>query len=129
MENSYRRPTQKARALRTNATDAEWHLWKFLRKRQLEGYKFSRQMPAGPFICDFMCREAKLVIELDGGHGERVEEDRKRTAFIEREGYRVLRFWNNDVMGQTEGVLEVVREALIGSGPPPAPPASGRGEV
>ena len=130
MEKSFRRPTARAQELRNNATDAEWHLWKFLRKRQLEGFKFSRQMPVGPFICDFMCREVRLVIELDGGqHGERVEEDRERTAFIEREGFRVIRFWNSDVMGHTEGVLEVIREALIGSVPPPTPPACGRGEV
>jgi very-short-patch-repair endonuclease len=121
------RPTMRAQELRNNATDAERKLWQHVSRRQLGGYKFSRQMPLGPFICDFMCREAKLVVELDGGqHGDRVEQDASRTRFLETGGYRVIRFWNNDVLGNVDGVLQTILEAL-GNAPPPTPPASGRG--
>ena len=85
-------------------------------------------MPVGPYICDFMCREAKLVIEVDGGqHDERALQDAQRTAFIESQGFRVVRFWNNDVLADTDGVLMRIL-GIIGSSPPPAPPASGRGD-
>jgi very-short-patch-repair endonuclease len=121
------RPTLRAQELRNNATDAEKRLWRRLSRRQLGGYKFSRQMPVGPFICDFMCREAGLVVELDGGQHDRdVQKDLRRARFIEGEGYRVLRFWNNDVFGNMDGVLQTIAAALTAS-PPPAPPASGRG--
>ena len=107
------RPTMRAQELRNNATDVERRLWQHLSRRQLGGFKFSRQMPVGPFICDFMCRERKLVVELDGGqHGEKIEEDASRTRFIEAEGFRVIRFWNNDVLSNVEGVLQTVLEAL-----------------
>src|SRR5688500_962083 len=103
------RPTKLAQRLRNNATDAERHLWGQLNRRQLGGYKFSRQIPVGPFVCDFMCREARLVVELDGGqHDERAQKDELRTEYIEAEGYRVLRFWNNEVLGHTEGVLATI---------------------
>jgi very-short-patch-repair endonuclease len=122
------RPTARAQQLRNNATDAERHLWRHLSRRQLGGHKFSRQMPVGPFICDFMCREAALVVELDGGQHARDEaRDSARTQYIEAEGFRVLRFWNNDVLGNTDGVLQAILRALKAT-PPPAPPASGRGE-
>ena len=121
------RPTRLAQRLRNNATDAERHLWARLNRRQMGGHKFSRQMPVGPFICDFMCREARLVVELDGGqHDERAREDAERTEYIEAEGYRVLRFWNNEVLGNTDGVLAAILEAL-GTAHPLPPPASGRG--
>ena len=123
-----RRPTLRAQELRRNATDAERRLWRHLSRRQLGGFKFSRQMPVGPFICDFMCREAWLVVEIDGGqHDERAAADASRTRFIEAEGFRVLRFWNNEVLGNTEGVLLTILRHLE-AGPPPAPPASGRGD-
>jgi very-short-patch-repair endonuclease len=84
-------------------------------------------MPLGPYVCDFMCREAKLVVELDDGqHDEREELDRRRTEWIGLEGYRVIRFWNNEVLGNAEGVLLKIANAL-NDRPPPAPPASGRG--
>ncbi|WP_235973746.1 endonuclease domain-containing protein [Parasphingopyxis marina] len=87
------RPTRRAQHLRNNATDAEQLLWRHLRRRQLEGFKFSRQMPVGPYVCDFLCREAKLAIELDGSqHHDRQAHDAGRTRYIERQGYRVLRF-------------------------------------
>ena len=83
----------------------------------------------GPYICDFMCREARLIIEVDGGqHVERTSEDTQRTTFIEAEGFRVLRFWNNDVLAHIEGVLLNILGALRAS-PTPAPPESGRGVV
>src|SRR3954462_7838610 len=116
------RPTLRAQELRSNASDAEKRLWRRLSRRQLGGFKFSRQMPVGPFICDFMCREARLVVELDGGQHERaMEKDFRRTQFIESEGYRVLRFWNNDVFGNMDGVLQTIVAALTAP-PPPAPP-------
>ena len=108
-----RRPTPLAKRLRNNATDAERHLWRHISRRQLDGHKFSRQMPIGPFICDFLCREARLVIEVDGGqHDARQPSDRRRTERIESEGYRVLRFWNNDVLENIDGVLIRIAKAL-----------------
>jgi len=121
------RPTPTARKLRNNSTDAEKKLWTHLSRRQLNGFKFSRQMPVGPYICDFMCREAKLVVELDGGqHDERAAYDAARTNYIETSGYRLVRFWNTDVLSNMEYVLTGIVEALEVP-PPPAPPASGRG--
>jgi len=94
-------------------TDVERKLWHAVRNRQLGGFKFRRQVTIGPFIVDFLCAEARLVVELDGGqHGEEV--DSGRTAFLEGEGYRVLRFWNGDVVESFEGVLEVILQALQG---------------
>ena len=121
------RQTKRAQRLRNNATDAERHLWRHLRARQLEGFKFSRQMPVGPFICDFMCREKQLIVEIDGGqHAESVR-DEKRTAYLESEGYRVIRFWNNEVLQSIEGVLEVIANTLKSQPTPQSPAASGRG--
>jgi very-short-patch-repair endonuclease len=121
-----RRPTSFARKLRNNATDAELVLWRHLSRRQLAGFKFSRQMPVGPYVCDFMCRQAALVIELDGGqHDEREPLDKARTAYISSEGFRVLRFWNNEVLENVEGVLTRILEALIQPHPQPLPQAGG----
>ena len=106
------RQTKRAQNLRNNATDAERRLWLHLRARQLEGFKFSRQMPVGPFICDFMCRERRLIVELDGGQHADNASDARRTEFLEAEGYRVIRFWNNDVLENVDGVLQVIAEAL-----------------
>ena len=104
-----------SRGLRKSQTNAERALWASLRNRQLEGARFRRQHPIGPYIVDFVDLEAKLVVELDGGqHNEdRVtEKDEARTAWLESEGYRVLRFWNNDVLANLEGVLEKISDAL-----------------
>ena len=121
------RPTMRAQQLRKNPTEAEKRLWRRLNRRRLEGWKFSRQMPVGPFICDFMCQEARLAIELDGGQDAiETENDASRTRYIQSEGYRVLRFWNNDVFGNMDGALQTIAAALEVP-PPPAPPASGRG--
>jgi very-short-patch-repair endonuclease len=112
-------------------TDAERKLWTILRARQLGGAKFRRQQPIGPFIADFVCQEARLIVEADGGqHAENVG-DVRRTAFLESKGYRVLRFWNNDILQNLEGVAESVLGAL--STPHPArasreSPSPSRGE-
>ena len=106
---------RRCRELRRETTDAEKLLWNLLRDRQLEGAKFRRQHPFGPYILDFYCHEAKLAVELDGGqHDEekQVLHDADRSRFLEREGIRVLRFWNNDVFMNTEGVLECILSAL-----------------
>jgi very-short-patch-repair endonuclease len=121
-----KRPTKLARQLRNNATDAERQLWKFLRGSQLADYKFSRQIPIGPFICDFVCRRAMLVVEVDGGqHDENRVQDDSRTRKIETEGYRVIRFWNNDVLERTEGVLIEIEHALRALPTPQSPPRWG----
>jgi very-short-patch-repair endonuclease len=99
----------KARQLRKNSTDAEKHLWIHIRNRQLEGWKFKRQVPIGQYIADFVCFELKLIIEIDGGqHAVQVDYDLRRTEFLQSKGYRVVRFWNNEVLGNIEGVLEAL---------------------
>ena len=103
----------RARALRKAATDAETHLWARLRNRQLKGRKFRRQVPIGPYIAGFVCLEDSLVVELDGGqHARRSSADDERTAWLQAEGYRVVRFWNHDVLQNTEGVLQAIQAAL-----------------
>ena len=112
----------RARQLRSSQTDAERKLWASLRARQLRGAKFRRQHAIGPFITDFCCVERGLVIELDGGHhAERVKADRVRTAFIEQRGYRVLRFWDNEVLQNMEAVLQQIAIALNDPHPFPLP--------
>ncbi len=96
-----------ARALRHELSDAERALWKHLRNRSLGGAKFRRQHPIGPFIADFCCVEARLIVEIDGGqHDEQVKQDGRRPAFMTAQGYRVIRFWNNEVLQSLEGVLQ-----------------------
>ncbi|MGD0827650.1 MAG: DUF559 domain-containing protein [Desulfobaccales bacterium] len=104
---------QSARALRKRMTDAERLLWRHLQNRELDGWKFRWQHPVGSFIVDFIvdfiCVEKNLVIEVDGGpHAENGEQDIQRLAYLNRMGYRVFRFWNNQVMQETEGVLEAI---------------------
>jgi len=104
-----------ARELRQRHTDAEKALWMKLRSRELEGVKFRRQQPIGPYIVDFASFERKLIVEIDGGqHNEEgtKERDKERTMRLEERGYRIMRFWNNDVLTNLEGVLERIREAL-----------------
>jgi very-short-patch-repair endonuclease len=117
------RPTKRARSLRNNSTEAERHLWSAIRNRQLANAKFSRQIPLGPYICDFVSRELRVVIEVDGGHHALDARDADRTAYLEGQGFRVLRFWNNEIIENLEGVVDTIRLSL----PTPAPPASGRG--
>ena len=95
--------TELARALRKNPTEAERTLWRHLRLRQLDEHKFRRQQPVGSYIVDFICIEKRLVVELDGGqHSEQVASDAERTALLEGEGFRVLRFWNHEVLKDIE---------------------------
>ena len=121
----------KAQRLRREMTDAERNLWSVLRNRQLSGAKFRPQQPIGPFIADFVCQELRLVIEADGGqHADNIR-DKRRTAFLEGKGYRVLRFWNNEILGNLDGVAQVIAAAL--SAPHPArasreSPSPSRGE-
>ena len=105
--------TPRARNLRRDSTDAERAFWNRVRAKRLSGYKFRRQVPIGPYIVDFVCPVAKLVVELDGGqHQEQTAADHERTQWLESEGYRVLRVWNRDVLGNTSGVLEAVLAEL-----------------
>lgn len=106
-----KRLTPVARKLRRASTDAESRLWSRLRSRQLEGAKFVRQLPIGPHVADFACRHAGLAIELDGGQHNDVA-DAPRTVVIEAFGYRVIRFWNHDVLENIDGVLEAIRQEL-----------------
>ena len=118
-----------AKRLREDSTDAEKKLWYWLRNRRLAGAKFRRQLPIGPYIADFACVEAQLIVELDGGqHADRVEHDEVRSAFLASKGFRVLRFWNNDVLLHTEDVLSVILQALDPS-PPPSPLERGEGVI
>ena len=113
---------QHARSLRTNATDAERILWRRLRRRQLAGFKFRRQHQVGLYICDFVCLEARLVVELDGSqHAENQAYDARRDHFLASAGFKVLRFWNNEVMARTEDVLETIYSSLDGTSDPSGP--------
>ena len=101
-----------ARTLRRNPTEVERRMWQLLRGRQLSGYKFRRQHPIGNYIVDFACTRHALVIELDGDqHADNVG-DARRTVWLESQGWRVIRFWNNDVLTNTEGVVEAILRAL-----------------
>ena len=115
------RNTPRARELRRDATPAERRLWQYLSNSQLSGHKFSRQMPLGPYYCDFLCRRAKLVVELDGDtHAMSAAADARRDAFMRGQGYTVLRFGNADVMSNVEGVVATIAAALADR-PTPSP--------
>ncbi len=118
--------TPLAKQLRTEMTDAERKLWHRLRAGQA-GVKFRRQQPIGRYIVDFVCFEQKLIFELDGGqHADAIEKDGARTQWLESQGFTVLRFWNNDIMNNIEGVLMRILDALS---PSPQPsPIKGEGE-
>jgi very-short-patch-repair endonuclease len=124
----------RARNLRSNMTDAERHLWSKLRRKQIDGHRFRRQVPIGPYLIDFACLASRLLVEVDGGqHEVNADRDAARTRWLEARGYRVLRFWNNDVMGNVEGVLHAIQAALAEAYPPPddasrrrPPPQGGR---
>ena len=127
-----------ARRLRKDETFAEKRLWEQLRNRKLGGQKFVRQSPAGPYIADFMCRASKLVVEVDGAThstAAELESDRIRTGYLEAQGYRVLRFHNDEILNVMDEVLAIIVNSLTDcpSPPPslrdgsPSSPASGRG--
>jgi len=124
----------RARSLRRSPTDAERKLWWHLRyDLDLKGSHFRRQVHVGPYIVDFLSHRLKLIIEVDGGqHASRSVLDAKRTAFLRGRGYRVLRFWNNDVFTNVEGVLAVIQGAVLATPtilatPTPPPPRKGEG--
>ena len=113
------------KALRKNLTDSERKLWGHLRARQLEGLKFRRQEPIGSYVVDFVCFEKRLVIEVDGGqHAQEQNKDAVRDGWLREQGFRVLRFWDNEVMANIEGVLGSIRENIA---PSPSPSHPGRG--
>jgi very-short-patch-repair endonuclease len=117
----------RARFLRCNKTEAERKLWSALRRRQAEGFRFRQQHPLGPFVVDLVCLSAKLVVEVDGGgHELRRREDEERTRWLESRGYRVLRFWNRDVLQDTPSVIAEILDTLTRmEHPPPRPPPQG----
>jgi very-short-patch-repair endonuclease len=124
-----------ARRLRRDMTEAEKVMWRILRARQLAGYKFRRQEPIGRYVVDFVCFSPRIVIEIDGGqHNEVTSYEERRSRFLEREGFMVLRFWNNEVLENREGVCERIVEVLSRITPHPpgasrrAPPSPTRGE-
>ena len=120
--------TDRARALRRHSTRAELVLWRHLRDRQFAGCKFVRQEPIGPYFADFVCRERRIVVEVDGGQHADSAADAKRDAAMGEFGYRTVRVWNNDVLGNIEGVLEMLR-AELEEAPHPVPlPAGGERE-
>lgn len=103
---------KQARKLRKEMTDAERKLWSLLRNRKLSGFKFRRQVPIGPYIADFLCFEARLIVEADGGQHAASEHDTKRDAWLSAEGYGILRFWNSDISDNSEGVLSRLASTL-----------------
>ncbi len=107
--------TDLAKELRKRSTDTERLLWKHLRTKQFEGLKFKRQQPVGKYIVDFICFEKKIIIELDGGQHTQPSEtqkDKERDIWFEAQGYKVLRFWDNEVFMNTRGVLEFIKAYL-----------------
>jgi very-short-patch-repair endonuclease len=104
-----------AKSLRSNMTDAERKLWYFLRAHRFNGSKFKRQATIGKYIVDFVCFEKHLVIEVDGSQHADNEADRLRTRWLEDQGFRVLRFWNNEVLKHTRGVLDAIMAAIENS--------------
>ncbi len=117
-------PREFTRTLRQNMTEAEQRLWKHLRAHRLDGRKYRRQQPIGPSIVDFVHFGARLVVEADGGQHADSPRDAVRDAWLRRQGFTVLRFWNDDILLRTNGVLEAIWAALAAAAPtPPAPPA------
>ena len=123
-----RKNIPRARQLRSASTDAESLLWLHLRGRRLNGAKFRRQFSIAGFIADFVCIEVALIVEIDGGqHAQQIARDTRRSEILRDRGYRVLRFWNNEVLRDLDGVLTEIASALIEPPSPQPSPASGRG--
>jgi very-short-patch-repair endonuclease len=118
-----------AKQLRGNMTDAEKLLWFYLRGHRLHGVKFKRQQPLGSYIVDFVSFEKKLVIEVDGGQHLESESDKRRDAWLEGQGFTILRFWNNEVLGETESVLEKILQVLTPSPQPLSHEGRGKKEL
>ncbi|MBU8975718.1 DUF559 domain-containing protein [Lysobacter sp. MMG2] len=117
---------RRARSLRASATDAQRVIWRGLRNNQLPGFKFRRQYPIPPYVVDFVCLTAMLVIELDGSQHS-YQTDLTRTRFIESQGFTVFRFWDNEVLQQTDAVIEAIWNACRSAAPHPNPSPDGRG--
>ncbi|MGE3904867.1 MAG: endonuclease domain-containing protein [Reyranellaceae bacterium] len=116
-----RQNVTRAKELRQAMTPAELRLWQALRANVFEHGRFVRQMPIGPYIADFVCRRARLVVEVDGGQHAESSHDQARDAWLSAHGYRVLRFWNNEVLSNTSGVVEAIMAALSENAPSPHP--------
>ena len=117
--------TPVAKILRKRLTDTERLLWRHLRAKQIGGLKFRRQDPIGKYIMDFVCHEKRIVIEVDGGqHSIDKDRDNERDGWLKEQGYKVLRFWNNEVLTNIDGVLEVIRGSCLNH-PPLTPPIKG----
>ncbi len=123
--------TRTARQLRKNATEYERLLWRHLRAHRFQGYKFRRQQPLGPYIVDFVCFETRCIIEADGGqHADALDDDARRDGWLRAQGFTVLRFWNNAIQSNLEGVLERILEvcrAAVAQSPPSPQPLSRQG--
>ncbi|MEZ5788262.1 MAG: endonuclease domain-containing protein [Xanthobacteraceae bacterium] len=117
-----------ARRLRRALTDAERKLWRALRARQFQQVKFRRQVPVGPYVADFLCYQARLVIELDGSQHAESHRDKVRDRWFARNGFRVLRFWNNDVLTNLDGLLTTILSTLAENTSNPSPLAGESGE-
>ena len=116
---------ERARQLRKNSTEAEHALWSELRSKRLNGHKFKRQQLLGRYIVDFVCLAAKLIVEADGGqHAEHQDDDRIRDDWLKSQGFRILQFWNNEILSNLEGVMQVICDHL----PPSPQPSPTRGE-
>jgi very-short-patch-repair endonuclease len=117
---------QTAKRLRKNSTDAEKALWLHLKAKQVQGVKFRRQAPIGRYVVDFVCHAKKLVIEVDGGqHAVDKSRDQQRELWLTEQGYSVMRFWNNEILQNIEGVLQRIEEKIS---PSPSPSHQGRGK-
>ena len=117
---------QRARAMRHEPTPAEHRLWQILRAHRFSGYKFKRQLPIDHFIVDFACLTHRLIVEVDGGQHADAVSDLRRDVYLRAHGFRVLRFWNNELFTNEEGVAEAILNALQPPLPNPSP-AEGRG--
>jgi very-short-patch-repair endonuclease len=106
--------TAHARRLRHNETEAEYRLWNEVRNRLLNGHKFARQIPLGPYVVDFLCRQKNLIVELDGSQHAESERDVRRTDWLNAQGYSVLRFWNYEILRERRAVLETILAVLDG---------------
>jgi very-short-patch-repair endonuclease len=123
------RDTPRAKELRNAATPAERALWRCLSGRKIGGWKFSRQMPVGPYFADFLCREAQLIVELDGySHDMRQAHDNRRDQWLAQNGYRIMRFTNENVMGNLEGVVSEIERSLAHL-PTPNPSRKREGDI
>lgn len=117
--NRFIRDRRIARTLRTHSTDAERKLWRHLRLRQLDGCRFRRQHPLGNYVVDFVCLDRRLVVEVDGGQHASSTDDRRRDENLQRQGFRVLRFWNTEILCNVAFVLERIVDALQNIAAPP----------